>query len=185
MDQYMKQISGEYLRTALSAVTKAVFSSKQSCEVDLSRLEEGEDVKRNTKRLLGFVRSYLDAIYASIDSIPSELRTLFNTIQDQVMHKFPNDRKIRYTAVSGFIFLRLICPAIMSPAVHGLVSDTADVRTTRNLTLIAKILQNLANIVGENGKEQAFMGEINTFVAENLDDMRQFIRNVAVRTFIS
>eukprot|EP00160_Parvularia_atlantis_P017868 Unigene6334_Nuclearia_a/m.19505 Unigene6334_Nuclearia_a/g.19505 ORF Unigene6334_Nuclearia_a/g.19505 Unigene6334_Nuclearia_a/m.19505 type:complete len:227 (-) Unigene6334_Nuclearia_a:42-722(-) len=68
----------------------------------------------------------------------------------------------------------------MTPAVHGLISEPADTRTNRALTLIAKIMQNLANIVGESAKEAAFMGEINAFVTDNMDEMRQFIRVLAM-----
>jgi hypothetical protein len=42
-----------------------------------------------------------------------EMRRLFHFIDSKVTPKFPEAKKIRYTAVGGFIFLRFFVPAIM------------------------------------------------------------------------
>lgn len=120
----------------------------------------------------------------------------------QVAHDQDADPELaslaRYTGVSGFVFLRLICPAILGPKLFHIVRGTshlkksaqcvlmADVkyvhslsslhrtllsiltehpepRAHRTLTLIAKSLQGLANLV-LFGTKESWMVPMNEFI---------------------
>jgi Ras GTPase-activating protein 1 len=43
-------------------------------------------------------------------------------LQRYVNTKWPNERLVKTRVVSGFIFLRLICPAILNPRQFNLLS---------------------------------------------------------------
>jgi len=123
-------------------------------------------------------------------------------------HRFPNERDIRYSAVSGFIFLRYFCPAILGPKLFGLRTEFADANTSRTLTLATKVLQvrwssqgrglrrarkrltrryplagpdtrqNLANLV-DFGMKEPYMLEMNDFIREKREMMMVRRRHVA------
>jgi Ras GTPase-activating protein 1 len=55
-------------------------------------------------------------------------------------------------------------------------------RTARCLTLVAKTLQNLANMV-DFGLKEAYMKDMNVFITENRNNMKQFLDKISVKFF--
>jgi hypothetical protein len=55
--------------------------------------------------------------------------------------RFPGDLDLKYSAVSGFIFLRFFGPAVLGPKLFGLRAEFGDATVSRTLTLAAKVLQ--------------------------------------------
>jgi len=180
MDQYMKLTGMNYLHTTLSYWINQVFASKHSCEVDPSRLKKKEELNQNWTNLFYFVSNFLDAIFESLKNCPLPLKRVFKILREQVEKKFGSDDIARYTAISGFIFLRLFCPAILAPKLFGMMKEQQDkAKTTRTLTLIAKTLQNLANLV-EFGDKEPYMADMNGFIKENISNMKKFIDSLTV-----
>jgi GTPase-activator protein for Ras-like GTPase len=91
----------------------------------------------------------------------------------------PRYSDAKYTAVGAFIFLRFFCPAIVAPEVEGLVSTTPSKEMRRGLTLIAKIIQNLANNVLFGAKEP-YMYPLNDFLTQNIYRVTTFLREISV-----
>jgi len=74
--------------------------------------------------------------------------------------------------------LRLVCPAILGPSLFGLMPEHPEKKPARVLTLLAKVVQQLANLV-EFGEKEPYMKEFNTFCTDNFDKMRKFIDNIS------
>eukprot|EP00026_Physarum_polycephalum_P003107 Phypoly_transcript_03116.p1 GENE.Phypoly_transcript_03116~~Phypoly_transcript_03116.p1 ORF type:complete len:809 (+),score=167.07 Phypoly_transcript_03116:160-2427(+) len=178
VDQYMKLVGMPYLSFMLKGLIKKLYASSRSCEVDPSKLDKSEDLKQNWKNLLYWVNLFTDSIFDSLHKCPLSFRQIFNGIQQECNTKFPGN-VARYTAISGFIFLRFICPAILAPKLFNLAPDHPGIKQTRYLILIAKTLQNLANLVEFGGVKEEFMKNMNEFVLANLDNMRNFIDKLA------
>ncbi|GAM25578.1 hypothetical protein SAMD00019534_087530 [Acytostelium subglobosum LB1] len=179
VDLYMKLIGLPYLASTIGPLIKKIYVSKKSCEIDPTKLEKGEDIKKNCRNLLSFVKKMASAIMGSAERCPEPLRQVFRAIQTKVRQRYPSDEVTRYTAVSGFIFLRFFCPSILAPKLFELMPDHPGMKTTRTLILIAKTLQNLANLVEVSDCKEDFMKDMNRFLVDNMDNMKTFIDSLA------
>lgn len=88
----------------------------------------------------------------SADACPKSVRFICGCLQKSVGGKWPDERLVRARVVSGFIFLRLLCPSLLNPRQFGLVGEQPTPSATRSLVMVAKCLQNLANLVEFGGK---------------------------------
>ena len=91
--------------------------------------------------------------------------------------RFPNSE---YGCIGGLIFLRFVCPSIISPEKSGLLPEGAlSSKQRRILVLLSKILQNISNKVVASAKEP-FMQQMNCFVEEAIPLVDNFFRKLAV-----
>uniref|UniRef100_A0A673FZF5 Ras GTPase-activating protein 1-like n=1 Tax=Sinocyclocheilus rhinocerous TaxID=307959 RepID=A0A673FZF5_9TELE len=122
MEQYMKATATPFVHHALKDTILKVMESKQSCEVmELNRTMLFSGQKRRTVNI--------------------------SVSEKSVQQKWPTNTTMRTRVVSGFVFLRLICPAILNPRMFNIIADPPSSTAGRTLTLVAKSVQNLANLV--------------------------------------
>ncbi|XP_033634432.1 ras GTPase-activating protein 1-like [Asterias rubens] len=180
MDKYMKITAQEFVQHALRDVIIKIMESKHSCELNPLKVEKGDDVAVNCQHLLEFLIEIVESIFNSANKCPLPLRYLCWCLQQDVKKKWPDDPNITARAVGGFIFLRLICPAILNPRLFNIVSEAALPMASRTLMIVAKAIQNLANQVefGANYKE-AYMVVINPFIVINKGRMCHFLNELA------
>ncbi|KAK3726915.1 hypothetical protein QZH41_016700, partial [Actinostola sp. cb2023] len=81
--------------------------------------------------------------------------------------------------IGGFFLLRFLNPAIVTPTAYMLVNKQPSQNMRRNLTLIAKILQSMANknIVMSHFKEE-YMQPLQPFALEHVDLMQIFLKDL-------
>ncbi|KAF9332087.1 hypothetical protein BG006_005063, partial [Podila minutissima] len=181
LDAYMRLVGTEYLDDTLGDILRAICKNKVACEVDPSKLEKHEDLKTQWRILMNHTRTCWRAVTESISHFPKDLPLVFSHLQRRLTEKFsgqgPPARTTahdqdtgpelaslaRYTGVSGFVFLRLICPAILGPKLFHIVREHPEPRPHRTLTLIAKSLQGLANLV-LFGTKESWMVPMNEFI---------------------
>jgi len=66
----MKMIGHSYLEDTLGHIINQIYLSKDSCEVDPTKTEKNDDIKKHWKKLLTYVCSIWDAIKKSADNCP-------------------------------------------------------------------------------------------------------------------
>ncbi|KAG8870177.1 Ras GTPase activating protein ira2 [Serendipita sp. 405] len=160
-----------YLRMILAPLVEEMSQNQtdRGFELDSNKLkaDELQDNLNNIKRM---AQIFLDVITGSAGLLPPLCRELCAHIADTVSERWPESK---YAAVGGFLFLRFICPAIVSPETVDLPTDPS---VRRGLLFITKIVQNLANNV-LFGKEQ-FMVVLNPFLEDNILSVTHFLSEV-------
>ncbi|TNM89746.1 hypothetical protein fugu_003980 [Takifugu bimaculatus] len=174
MEQYMKATATPFVHHALKDTILRIMESKQSCELNPSKLEKNEDVNLNLSHLLNILSELVEKIFMAAEILPPTLRFIYGCLQKSVQQKWPNNTTMRTRVVSGFVFLRLICPAILNPRMFNIITDPPSSAAGRTLTLVAKSVQNLANLV-EFGAKEPYMEGVNPFIKNNKQRMIMFL----------
>lgn len=177
MDSYMKMIGESYLQETLGEFVQSVYEFEDDCEVDPSKKTSG-NIESNKENLKTFVEKAWCQIMCSACLFPSDLRITFHEFRRWCEGR---SEDLSTKLISGSIFLRFLCPAILSPSLFHLVQEYPDERTSRALTLIAKVVQNLANFTRFGGKEE-YMGFMNGFVEKEFVNMRKFLEEISTIT---
>ncbi|KAM9514198.1 RAS protein activator like-3 [Guaruba guarouba] len=175
IDEYMKLVGGKYLQDTLGEAVAQLCTSEESCEVDPSRCA-ALDLSDNQKNLRQVCEETFQRIAASCDTFPVELGEIFMAWREACVAR--GKEPIGHRLVSASLFLRFLCPAIMSPSLFGLIQEYPSEATSRTLTLVAKVIQNLANFT-TFGEKEAYMGFMNEFLEHNWSTMRGFLQSVA------
>ncbi|XP_071447289.1 ras GTPase-activating protein 1 isoform X2 [Hetaerina americana] len=174
MDLYMKSVCNSFLHSAIQDTILKLLEAKQSCELNPTKMESPDDACDNAEFLLQVLDEITLSIFLSADSCPKTLRYIFGCLQRTVMTKWPHERLVRTRVVSGYIFLRLLCPAILNPRQFNLIAEPPPPMASRSLIMVAKCLQNLANLVEFGGKEP-YMEVVNPFILKNKERMIVFL----------
>ncbi|KAJ8330954.1 hypothetical protein QVD99_001232 [Batrachochytrium dendrobatidis] len=182
VDVFMKHVGLDYLKAVLGGPVLEIVQSVKSGELDPLRIEKSDKpekiLQRNIEVLMHFNKIIVDGIMKSADLMPTLLKGFFWFLQETVAKKFEKESVVRYTCISGFIFLRFFAPAVLGPKLFGLDVGTIDARSARNLMLVAKTLQNLSNLV-EFGQKESYMAPMNEFIKNHMADMKEFIEAIS------
>jgi Ras GTPase-activating-like protein IQGAP2/3 len=78
--------------------------------------------------------------------------------------------------VGGFLFLRWVNPALMTPEVYDLMPEgkVPSARSRRNLILMTKIVQNLSNGL-TFGKKEQYMEAANEYITDNTARVERYL----------
>ncbi|ESN99510.1 hypothetical protein HELRODRAFT_113633 [Helobdella robusta] len=146
VESYMKLVGQKYLVATLRDVLQTVIESGVDCEVDNNKVANQTTLNTNRSNLTEKCTLVWNKIINSRPNFPRELKRLFHMIRECCQKKADGHRSMCHQIISSCIFLRFFCPAILSPSLFGIVQEFPCDRGVRNLTLIAKTIQNLANL---------------------------------------
>ncbi|KAL3479529.1 GTPase activating protein [Aspergillus californicus] len=175
LDYHMRRLGKEYLEETIGERLYEIDETDPECEVDPSRIHRADDLERNWKNLVSLTTSVWKSIAGSASRCPAELRLIFRHIRACADDRYGDFlRSVTYSSVSGFLFLRFFCPAILNPKLFGMLKDHPRPRAQRTLTLIAKALQGLANQTTFGSKEP-WMEPMNKFLVGHRNEFKQFV----------
>lgn len=132
MDETMRLAGLRYLHTTLRPTLDMVFQEKKPCEIDPAKVKDLNQVEQNLVNLKEYVERIFMAITQSAVHCPVVMCQIFHNLKEAAMTYFPNNREVRYSVVSGFIFLRFFAPAILGPRLFDLTNEQI-VRIPKNI----------------------------------------------------
>uniref|UniRef100_A0A671P5C5 RAS protein activator like 1 n=1 Tax=Sinocyclocheilus anshuiensis TaxID=1608454 RepID=A0A671P5C5_9TELE len=184
MEQFMKAVGMLYLHEVLKPIINRIFEEKKyveldPCKIDLSRSASEAEVRESSVGLLQtYLSSIMEAIVSSVSQCPPVMRVVFKQLHKRVEEQFPEaeNEDVKYLAISGFFFLRLFAPAILTPKLFQLRDHHADTRTSRTLLLLAKALQSVGNLGLQlgHGKEQ-WMTPLHPIILCSVASVKDFL----------
>ncbi|CAF3297149.1 unnamed protein product [Rotaria sp. Silwood2] len=177
MEAYMKLIGETYLRETLTRFVTDIVSSKNSNDIDLEvdpgRVSNLQNLERNQITLRLLCEKIWLEIQQSHSLFPQELKRIFWKLR-----QLSSSDETMFNLISGSVFLRFLCPAILSPNLFGLTQEYPNEKSSRKLTLIAKTLQTLANF-SRFGPKESYMKFMNDFVGKESENMRRFLAQIS------
>ncbi|KAK2751735.1 glyceraldehyde-3-phosphate dehydrogenase 1 [Onygenales sp. PD_40] len=139
---------------------------------------ENEQVQKiiapRLKMLTDIANTFLETIIEGLEETPYGIRWICKQIRSLSRRKYPDaqDQTI-CTLIGGFFFLRFINPAIVTPRSYMLIEATPSDKPRRTLTLIAKMLQNLAN--KPSYAKEPYMASLQPFIHDNKERVNKFL----------
>jgi len=131
------------------------------------------DYETNVAELTLAAQKVFGAIRSSTDRVPPEFRLIMREIKDKVEERYGKDAV--YKALGAFLFLRFYCPSFAVPHQFGLLprNTPPNEPTQRQLLLLGKVLQTLANLTSAENKEE-YMKHLAEFFEKNIPKMKAF-----------
>ncbi|KAI9163027.1 Inhibitory regulator protein BUD2/CLA2 [Paramyrothecium foliicola] len=180
LEFHMRRLGKEYIEEVLRDKIFEINEINADCEVDPSKLPQATNAEMDQRwnQLVTLTTEIWQCIAESATRLPPELRHILKFIRAVAEDRYGDFlRSVAYTSVSGFLFLRFICPAILSPKLWGLLRDHPRPRAQRTLTLVAKALQKMANL-SNFGKREEWMEPMNRFLNVQRQVFKDYIDKV-------
>lgn len=141
-------------------------------DVSQEQAAENPTVQRLTLERCELIKFYcnriFDAVLAGIPNVMYGIRWICREMNSFSNQFFPTATAVqRHSIVGGYFFLRFLNPMVVTPDGSKITAVAKVGKNARkNLTLIAKVLQNMSNGIPFGGIKEGFMAPLNSYLNE-------------------
>jgi hypothetical protein len=181
LEKYTLRVGHEYLEKLLGDFIEKIEFEDLNCECDPK--VDPENYKSNYKNLLKYIEYLWDRIYKTTNDIPSSIKCQWKNLRTNVELSVDlKDKDIPLNALSSFIFLRFICPAILSPKLYNLSTIHYSGKVSRTLVLLAKVLMTFSNrSLFQQHKDSYLMDLNDDFILKHNEEILIYFDKVTFR----
>lgn len=142
MDEGMRLAGLHYLHCTLRPAMEQVFLERKPCEIDPTRVKDANTIQTNLANLKVINRpnnksyqsptnikfqEYVQRVFTAITTsgvrCPPLMCEMFWSLRELAATHFPSNKEVRYSVISGFIFLRFFAPAILGPRLFDITTE--------------------------------------------------------------
>ncbi|WWC71489.1 uncharacterized protein I206_105447 [Kwoniella pini CBS 10737] len=189
MSEIEAKASGDTLFRGNTPMTRLLEATMRLVCFDFLRLSIGPTISvilenemvvshENTRSIIKLLDDCWEDMYSQRGLFPNILRQVFAVLFKNVKENH-EERKLRYKAVSSFLFLRLIGPALMRPHLFGLAKGLPKLPVQRTLTLVAKVFHTLAFFTWSDTARDPELARYSVFIRKNHDSMIDYLSSFA------
>ena len=186
-----------YIKGALGDIIAGILNDPSGYELNEAKLPDSERaaekalhpkasdeeisaqvIRKNKEKVRSTCKQLVGAVSKSLEDCPQIICQILSDVRAIVADKFPASY---LTAVGGFYFLRFVVPCIATPEHYGM-TDLLSISGAqrRALTVVSKIVQNMANKKSFDHKE-GFMTQMNDTIDELTPSVQQFLDDISKR----
>lgn len=141
-----------------------------------------EIVEENFRNLYAYTEEIWEKIFSTSNDLPKQIKSQLKSFRTKVdLACNPEDKQTSLNCLSAFIFLRFFCPAILNPKLFYLTKTHQTGDAQRTLTLIAKVLLNLANRQEFNTHKEPHLVKMNKFLKEHDHEVYEYFDRITGR----
>lgn len=153
-----------------------------SDEEELLNRKIDKIVDENFENLYAYAEEIWRMIYITSNDLPLQIKNQLKNFRTKVeLACDPSDKETALNCLSAFLFLRFFCPAILNPKLFYLTKDHQTGKTQRTLTLIAKILLNLANRQRFSSHKEPHLLKMNKFLDSHESEIYEYFDKITGR----
>lgn len=139
-------------------------------------------IETNFENLYNYAEEVWNKIYITSNDLPQQIKSQLKNFRSKVeLACDPEDKITSLNCLSSFIFLRFFCPAILNPKLFYLTKEHQTGKTQRTLTLIAKILLNLANRQSFSPHKEPHLVKMNSFLSKYQSELFEYFDKITGR----
>ncbi|GEQ66484.1 hypothetical protein JCM33374_g147 [Metschnikowia sp. JCM 33374] len=139
-------------------------------------------VEKNFQNLYAYTEDIWSKIYLTSNDLPQQMKNQLKNFRNKVdLVCDPQDKSTSLNCMSAFIFLRFFCPAILNPKLFYLTKNHQTGHVQRTLTVIAKILLNLANRQQFSPHKESHLVRMNEFLKKHEHEVLDYFEKISGR----